>query len=132
MTIKSGRKRAELRGESAGARELAAVLRDLADSHGRTLRDLEQGMPYSRTTISARLNSETRPDWKFVVQFLQACTGSDRRAMAQLEGKVRPLWDAAAPRRARQGPLTFFMGAGQRLRCSRESGGAGMALCPLQ
>jgi len=102
VTSKSGRKRAELRGESDGACELAGVLRDLADSHGRTLRDLEQLMPYSRTTISGRLNSETRPDWKFVVQFMEACTGGDHRAMAQLEGKVRPLWEAAAPRRGRQ------------------------------
>ncbi len=102
MTGKSGRKRSELRGESAENRALCGILRDIADSHGRTLRDLAGPMKCSRTVISERLNGESRPSWVFVLRFLDACVGSDRRAMEVLEGKVRPLWEGAAPRRARQ------------------------------
>ena len=102
MSSKPGRPRGRLRGEYAEVRDLASVLRDIADSHGLTLRDLEDGMPYARTTISERLSGESRPEWKFVVSFLQACTSGDRQAAAILERKVRPLWDAAAPGRARQ------------------------------
>jgi transcriptional regulator with XRE-family HTH domain len=96
---KGGRKRGKLRGESAETNQLAGILRDIADSHGRTLRDLAEHMPYSRTTISERLNGEARPPWDFVARFLEACVGGDRRAAAVLEAKVHPLWDAAAPRR---------------------------------
>jgi RNA polymerase sigma factor (sigma-70 family) len=102
VTGKSGRKRSELRGESAENRALCGILRDIADSHGRTLRDLAGPMKCSRTVISERLNGESRPPWVFVLRFLDACVGSDRRAMEVLEGKVRPLWEGAAPRRARQ------------------------------
>lgn len=52
-----------------------------------------------RTSISARLSGESRPEWKFVASFLTACTGRDRQASAVLERKVRPLWEAAAPSR---------------------------------
>jgi PAS domain S-box-containing protein len=102
VTSKSGRRRGELRGGSPEVIELASVLRDLADSHGRTVRSLEALMPYSRTTISARLNGESRPSWEFVRQLLEACADGDRHAAALLEGRVRPLWEAAAPARTGQ------------------------------
>lgn len=100
MNSKPGRKRGRLRGEYAEVRELASVLRDIADSHGLTLRDLEEGMPYSRTTISERLSGGDRPEWKFVTSFLRACTGDDRQACVVLERKARLLWEAAAPSHA--------------------------------
>ena len=105
MSSKSGRKRGELRGESAEAQALAGVLRDIADSHGRTLRDLAPRMHYSRTTISERLNGESRPPWEFVAEYLHACADGDRRATALLEARVRPLWEAAGPRRVQARPL---------------------------
>lgn len=100
MSSKPGRKRSGLRGEYAEVRELAGVLRDIADSHGLALRDLEERMPYARTSISARLSGESRPEWTFITSFLTACTGGDRQASAILERKVRPLWETAAPSRA--------------------------------
>ena len=102
VSSKPGRKRGQLRGEYAEVRKLAGVLRDIADSHGLTLRDLETRMPYARTAISEHLSGEHRPDWKFVSLFLQACSGSDRQAGAVLERRVRPLWEAAASGRARR------------------------------
>lgn len=97
MTAKAGRKWGELRGDYVEIRQLAAVLRDVADSRGVTLRLLQDRMPYGRTAISQNLSGATRPEWRFVVVLLDACTGTDRQARKVLERKIRPLWDAAAP-----------------------------------
>jgi hypothetical protein len=102
VNTKRGRRRSGLRGDYTEARELAGVLRDIADSRGLTLRDLEERMPYARTSISGRLSGESRPEWKFVTSFLAACTSGDRQAAAVLENKVRLLWEAAAPNRAHE------------------------------
>jgi hypothetical protein len=104
VSSKPGRRRRELRGEYAEVRELASVLRDVMDSHALTLRDLEEQMPYARTSIAVRLNGESRPEWRFVASFLAICAGSDRQAAAVLEGRVRPLWEAAAPGRVHRIP----------------------------
>ena len=100
MASKPGRKWGQIRGEYVEVRELATVLRDVADGHGLTLRDLETRMPYGHTVISENLNGEKRPAWKFVAAFLDACAGHDQHARALLQSRVRPLWDAASPGRA--------------------------------
>jgi hypothetical protein len=100
LSERPGRKRGELRGEYVEVCALASALRDIADTHGLALREIERRMPYARTTISKNLSGEDRPAWEFVVAFLGACTGGDRQAMAVLERRVRVLWDAAAPGRA--------------------------------
>jgi cellulose biosynthesis protein BcsQ len=97
-----------LRGEYAEVRRLAATLRDIADSHGVTLRALEARMAYGHSAISMNLSGVKRPEWDFVVSFLRACTGKDGHACEVLKGKVRPLWEAAAPglaRRVAEAPL---------------------------
>jgi cellulose biosynthesis protein BcsQ/tetratricopeptide (TPR) repeat protein len=99
---KPGRRWGELRGEYAEVRQFAATLRDVADSHGVTLRILESRMTYGHSAISLNLSGVKRPDWDFVTAFLGACAGNDRHARAVLERKVRPLWDAAAPALARR------------------------------
>jgi PAS domain S-box-containing protein len=102
MAARPGRKWSELRGEYAEQRELASALRDIATGHGVTLRDLEARMPYGHSSISENLNGAQRPPWRFVVAFLDACTGDDQQARDVLERRIRLLWDAAAPDRARQ------------------------------
>ena len=100
MTGKPGRKWGQVRGEFAEVCELAVVLRDIVDSHGLTLRDLEERMPYGHTSISENLNGQKRPTWKFVTTFLEVCAGRDQRARTLLERRIRSLWEAAAPGRA--------------------------------
>ena len=100
MTGKPGRKWASLRGEHTEVRELASVLRDVADGRAVTLRDLEARMPFRRSAISQNLSGSKRPAWEFISAFLEACTGRDRRAKEILEAKIRPLWEAANPARA--------------------------------
>jgi transcriptional regulator with XRE-family HTH domain len=104
MSSKPGRKWAPLRGEYAEVRELAEALRALADSHGLTLRDIAERVPYGRSAISTNLNGEDRPSWGFVTHLLEACTDGDRHAYAVLERKIQPLWDTAAPGRANHLP----------------------------
>lgn len=105
MGGKPGRKWGPLRGEYEELCELAAVLRGVADGHGVALRDLENRMPYRHTAISERLNGSKRPEWRFVVDFLTACAGGDRHALAELERKIRPLWEAAGQRRTGRASL---------------------------
>lgn len=100
MPSKPGRKWGHLRGDYAEVCSLADVLRDIADSHGLTLRDLETRMPYRHTVISENLNGAKRPAWKFVAAFLDACAGRDQHARAVLQSRVRPLWEAASPGQA--------------------------------
>ena len=69
---KPGRRWGELRGEYAEVRQLAATLRDVADSHGVTLRALEDRMAYGHSAISLNLSGVKRPEWDFVVSFLRA------------------------------------------------------------
>jgi len=102
MGGKPGRKWGPLRSEYEELRELATVLRGVADGHGVTLRDLENRMPYGHTAISENLNGAKRPEWQFVIDFLTACAGGDRRALAELERKIRPLWESAGEKRARK------------------------------
>jgi hypothetical protein len=102
MGGKPGRKWGPLRSEYEELRELATVLRGVADGHGVTLRDLENRMPYGHTAISENLNGAKRPEWQFVVDFLTACAGGDRHALAELERKIRPLWESAHQGRARR------------------------------
>jgi PAS domain S-box-containing protein len=104
VTSKPGRKWGEVRGEFVEVRELAVVLRDVVDSHGLTLRDLEERMPYGHTSISENLNGQKRPTWKFMAKFLDVCADHDHQARALLERRVRPLWDAAAPGRTTRTP----------------------------
>ncbi|HEX6467884.1 MAG TPA: SpoIIE family protein phosphatase [Streptosporangiaceae bacterium] len=80
---------------------MANVLRDIADERMVTIRSLAARMPYERTKISQSLNGSTRPEWSFIEAFIAACTGSDQIARAVLERKIRPLWEAASPGRAR-------------------------------
>ncbi len=96
MPGKPGRKWGTLRGEFAETRELASVLRDIADGRAVTVRDLERQMPYGHSTISQNLNGSRRPEWGFVTAFLDACTGGDQQGRALLEARVRPFWNAAA------------------------------------
>jgi len=102
MGGKPGRKWGPLRSEYGELRELAAVLRGVADGHGVTLRDLENRMPYGHTAISENLNGAKRPEWRFVVAFLGACAGGDKLARSELERKIRPLWEAAGQGLARR------------------------------
>jgi hypothetical protein len=104
MGGKPGRKWGPLRSEYEELGELAAVLRDVADSHGVTLRDLENRMPHGKTAISENLNGAKRPEWQFVVAFLKACAGGDRHGLFELERKVQPLWEAAGKGLARRTP----------------------------
>jgi hypothetical protein len=104
MGGKPGRKWGPLRTDDGELRQLATVLRGVADSHGVTLRDLENRMPYGHTAISENLNGAKRPEWRFVVAFLGACAGGDMLARAELERKIRPLWEAAGQGRARRTP----------------------------
>ena len=98
---KRGRSWGQLLGEYAEVCELAQVLRDIADERQVTIRRLAQQMPYGHTKISQSLNGAARPEWAFVDAFLRACTAGDRQALIVLQQKVRPLWEAAAPERAR-------------------------------
>ena len=121
-------------GMSPEAHELAGVLRDIADSHGLTLRHLEEKMPYGRTSISVRLSGESRPEWKFVTSFLAACASGDLQASALLEGRVRPLWEAAGPARsvahASSGPVPADVGAW--VAAMRETAAAQQVVARLQ
>jgi Mrp family chromosome partitioning ATPase/PAS domain-containing protein len=99
---KPGRRWGELRGEYAEVRQLAGTLRDIADSRGVTLRMLEARMAYGHSAISQSLSGSKRPAWDFITAFLAACAGNDGHARAVLERRVRPLWEAAAPGRARR------------------------------
>ena len=136
VNTKRGRRRSGLRGDYAEARELAGVLRDIADSRGLTLRDLEERMPYARTSISARLSGESRPEWKFVTSFLAACTSGDRQAAAVLENKVRLLWEAAAPNRAHEvatvPPVQVPADIGAWVTAMREAAAAQQVVARLQ
>jgi hypothetical protein len=110
MGGKPGRKWGPLRSEYEELRELAAVLRGIADGHGLTLRDLENRMPYGHTAISENLNGAKRPGWRFVVAFLTACAGGDRHALTELERKIRPLWESAGQDRTRKTPSVATSG----------------------
>ena len=79
---------------------IRAILKEVDDS-GLTLRDIEARIPYGRTTVSKKLNGERRPDWPFITAVLEACAGGNRQVAAALADKIRPLWDGAAPARAR-------------------------------
>ncbi|TDD27802.1 GAF domain-containing protein [Actinomadura sp. KC06] len=100
MGGKAGRKWGSLRGEYAEICELAKVLRDIADGRGVTVRALAEVMPYARATIAQNLNGSRRPSWDFVSAFLNACAGRDDHSRLVLEGRVRPLWEAADPAHA--------------------------------
>src|SRR5215472_10934489 len=99
MTGRPGRRRAELRGEYAEVRELARVLREIVDAHRLTAREFERRTQYGHTALSENLKGIKRPTWQFVTELLRACAVGDA---AGLEDKVRPLWEAAAPDRARR------------------------------
>jgi PAS domain S-box-containing protein len=100
MTGRPGRRRAELRGEYAEVRELARVLREIADAHGITARKFEKQTHYGHTALSDNLNGVKRPSWEFVTTLLRACAAGDTAAAADLESRVLPSWEAAAPDRA--------------------------------
>jgi PAS domain S-box-containing protein len=102
-------------GEYAEVCELASVLRDIADERGLTVRALSDRMPYGHTKISQSLNGAKRPEWGFIQAFLTACAGRDRRALSVLVRKVRPLWEAAAPGRARPLAETAVVADGHAL-----------------
>lgn len=89
-----------LYGETVESRELAAALRTLAKERGRSVRALAESVPYSKTTISERLNGRRRPDWEFVELFVTACAGRDLQGLQVLTGRFRALWEAADPSRA--------------------------------
>src|SRR5215472_3292551 len=101
MTGRPGRRRAELRGEYAEVRELARVLREIVDAHRLTAREFERRTQYGHTALSENLKGIKRPTWQFVTELLRACAG-DATVAAGLEDKVRPMWEAAAPDRARR------------------------------
>lgn len=80
-----------LRGEHVEVRQLAAMLRAVADQRGRSVRSLEDAIPYGRTAISLKLSGVRRPEWGFVQDFLEACAGGDLHGLELLVAKVRPM-----------------------------------------
>jgi PAS domain S-box-containing protein len=102
MTGRPGRRRAALRGEYAEVRELARVLREIVDAHRLTAREFERRTQYGHTALSENLKGVKRPTWQFVTELLRACAAGDAAAVAGLQDRVQPLWEAAAPDRVRR------------------------------
>ncbi|MEV0660048.1 helix-turn-helix domain-containing protein [Actinomadura luteofluorescens] len=92
---------APLRGDDPEVHALVEALREMLDRCGRSLRELATLMPYGRSTISDRLNGQTRPDWEFVVDLCKACHNPDRQGVDRHLAYLRDLWKAADPVRER-------------------------------
>lgn len=98
MQGRSGRDWGELRGDLVEVRNLAQWLREQIDGSGKTLRDLQEQLPYGRTKISESLNGARRPDFAFVRAVIECVVVQDLRA-ARLH-QARTLWSQADPARA--------------------------------
>ncbi len=87
----------ERTGQVPAVQELARLLWKLVKDSGLTLRKLEQAadMPYSRDTISRRLEGRRCPEDAFIEALLMQCAGGDRRRFAALLARVRPLVERA-------------------------------------
>jgi hypothetical protein len=94
-----------LRGEHVEARALAGALRQLVDTAGLSLGQLADVIPFGKSTISDKLNGQSRPQWAFVEAVVRACTPRDARARGILEARFTKLWEQADPDRATLLPL---------------------------
>lgn len=91
-----GRGWAPLKAQTPQAEELARFLRQLLDTHGFTLRALQQAMSYGKSTISSNLDGRVPPE-AFVVDLVQAVVKEPRKQALDLE-RARRLWrDADKP-----------------------------------
>ncbi|GAA3122744.1 hypothetical protein GCM10020254_82300 [Streptomyces goshikiensis] len=88
-----GRAWAPLRAESEEAGELARFLRHLMDLHGVTVRALESGVPYARSTISDNLAGKVPPK-QFVEVVVKAVVLEPRKQAVDLR-RALDLWQAA-------------------------------------
>jgi hypothetical protein len=85
-------------------RALAQALRDVIDMRGKRLRTLSSAIPYSRTTISERLNGQERPDWPFVEHLVRECFAPDTHGAEIKLAGLRRLWNDADPARRPANP----------------------------
>ncbi|MFB6561707.1 hypothetical protein ACFCYH_22975 [Streptomyces sp. NPDC056400] len=88
-----GRTWAPLRAESEEAGEIARFLRHLMDLHGVTVRALEAGVPYARSTISDNLTGKVPPK-PFVEAVVRAVVLEPRKQAVDLR-KALDLWQVA-------------------------------------
>jgi transcriptional regulator with XRE-family HTH domain len=89
-----------LRGDDPEVHALVRALRAMVDNSGRSLRDLAQKMSYGKSTISDKLNGETRPDLTFVADLCKACHAPDQQGADRHYQRLEELWRAADPSRA--------------------------------
>jgi hypothetical protein len=92
---RGGRPWASLKAGPAAVHELAKWLRDRITVSGQTLATLATAIPYSRMTISRKLDGSSCPEWEFVERLVVATAGLDPRARDALTGRARELWRAA-------------------------------------
>ena len=88
-----GRAWAPLRAQTEQAAELAQFLRDLIDTHGVTLRQLQDSVMYGKSTISDNLSGKLPPK-AFVDAVVRAVVPEPRMRARDLEKAFR-LWEAA-------------------------------------
>ncbi|MEV5295378.1 hypothetical protein AB0K64_29640 [Streptomyces sp. NPDC053741] len=78
---KQGRGWGELRAETPEGRALAQFLRELLDTSGKQIRDLETPTLLSRTSIGQYLSGEKTPSAEFLQRFVSATTVQRERAL---------------------------------------------------
>ncbi|MFD9857523.1 hypothetical protein ACFWXZ_35345 [[Kitasatospora] papulosa] len=79
---KQGRGWGELRAETPEGRVLAQFLRELLDTSGKQIRDLETPTLLSRTSIGQYLSGEKTPSAEFLQRFVSATTVQRERHCA--------------------------------------------------
>lgn len=94
-----------LRGEHVEARALASALRALVDRTELSLAQLAVMIPFSKSTISDKLNGQNRPQWAFVEAVVRVCAQRDSQTRLVLEAKFKKLWEQADPSHATLLPL---------------------------
>ncbi|HET9655062.1 MAG TPA: helix-turn-helix domain-containing protein, partial [Kineosporiaceae bacterium] len=79
--------------------EFADRLRSLREGSKASLRDLEQVLPYSRSTIQDKLSGRSLPDWPFVEAVVKAC--ADHAGWPAIVVNL-PSWQSDYQRAARE------------------------------